>query len=391
MKSDFSVAGIGSDCRIPRGKGFASDGFAGLVPQQRPAMHRLSIAASATLIVSLSLPACSSDEDSTNGSGSGGSSSVGSGGATGGAAGNGGASGAGGGAASGGSGGLAGTGGSAGSGASGGSAGTGGAAGSGGSGGSDWYESGYVSVMQSVVMAGGNEYASYSFAAGVSRGPISDTGGSGCSFEEDGPCRVTDCITQSADAGTPAYETVSAGVVQLLGANQPLSLSPDASGTYTAITGQEKLWSGGATLTISAGGNIVPAFEETLFGAAPVTLTSPAMPAPGTQTTLSTSSPLSLTWSGGVGGTVTVMLTRTITGATTRSVLVSCTYPATDGAGTVPASAMAALPPGPDGTFVVQGGDMKTIEPSGWSISLQEYVPAVTAEGTVASAMVTYQ
>ena len=299
--------------------------------------------------------------------------------------------GSGGSSASGGSGGgAAGVSGSGGA-ATGGSGGSnvGGSSGTGGSGGDpNYYKGGYVSVMQSIVEVSGTEYASYSFAAGFSRGEI-DTSGSACDIHDDGPCKVTDCTSQGTS--TPSYETVGAGTIQLLGANIPLSISPDASGTYAVVTGQQRLWSGGATLTLSAAGGEAPAFEETLFGASPVTLTSPALPAPGTPVTLSTSGPLTVSWSGGIGGKVTAMLTRTISSSTTRSVMLTCSFAATDGSGTVPASAMAAIPPGPDGTFQVLGGDMKTIEPDGWTITLQEYVPAVTSDGNAASVMATYQ
>ena len=121
------------------------------------------------------------------------------------------------------------------------------------------------------VPVAGTEYASYSFSAGFSRGEI-DTGTASCDISDDGPCRITDCTTQSGDAGTPGYETVGAGVIQLTGANQTLTLSPDSTGYYTPLTGQEKLWSGGETLTISAAGDVAPAFQTTLYAAAPVTL-----------------------------------------------------------------------------------------------------------------------
>lgn len=343
-------------------------------------VRSLTLGIATTAFVALALNACSSDDASSSGS-SGTGGAAGSGGGAAGQAGTAGTSGTGGG---------SGTGGVSGSGGTGGGSG-GGAGGDGGSGGnSNFYQGGYISLMQSVVTVSGTEYASYSFAAGFSRGEI-DGSGSACDIHEDGPCRVTDCTTQPSDAGTPTYETVGAGTIQVLGANQPLSLTPDSGGSYTAITGQERLWSGGETLTVSASGGEVPAFQETLFAATPVTLSSPSLPAPGTPMTLSTSGPLHVAWSGGMGGTVTAMLTRSITGATTRSVMLMCTFPATDGAGTVPASAMAAIPAGPDGTFQVLGGDTKTIEPSGWTITLQEYVPAVTQAGNVASVMATYQ
>ena len=344
-------------------------------------LRPLSLCIATTVVMALALTACSSDDDASSGGSSGSSGTAGTGGGAAGTAGSSGTGGAGGT-------GVSGSGGSSGTAGDGGS---GGDSGSGGTGGSNFYQGGYVSLMQSVVTVSGTEYASYSFAAGFSRGEL-DANGSACDIHDDGPCRITDCTTEPSDAGTPTYETVSAGTVQVMGANQPLSLTPDASGTYDAITGQERLWSGGGTLTISASGGAVPAFQDTLFAAAPVNLTSPSLPAPGSpQITMSTSGPLNVAWNGGMGGTVTAMLTRSITGATTRTVMLMCTFPATDGAGIVPASAMAAIPPGPDGTFQVMGGDTKTIEPSGWTITLQEYVPAITQSGNVASVMATYQ
>jgi hypothetical protein len=239
--------------------------------------------------------------------------------------------------------------------------------------------------MQSVATVSGTEYASYSFSAGFSRTPI-DTGSSACDIRTEGPCQVMDC-TSTSDAGVPSYETVSAGVIQLTGASQPLTLAPDASGTYAIVTGQEKLWSGGETLTVTAAGDEVPGFQATLFAAVPVVVTSPAFPASGTPITLQTSGPLTVSWTGGLGGTVTVMLVRSV-GKNTVSLM--CSYPATSGSGTVPASAMASIPPGPDGVFQVLAGDAEKIDASGWAITVQEYVPVLTPSGGAASAMATF-
>jgi hypothetical protein len=244
--------------------------------------------------------------------------------------------------------------------------------------------------MQSVMTIAGTEYASYSFSAAFTHGTY-DPGSSTCDFRDDGPCRITDCTTEPTDGGTPAYEAASAGTVSLAGANKPLTLVPDASGSYAVVSGQEKLWSGGAALAISAAGDEVPAFQATLYGAVPALLTSPALPPAGTPVTLSTKTPLSIAWTGAGGGKMMAMLTRSVTSGTTRTVMVSCSFEASAGSGTVPASAMAAIPPGPDGTFQVLGGDAKEIDASGWTVNVQEYVPAVTAGGAVASGMATYQ
>ena len=344
-------------------------------------MRHVSFLVSISAFIGCALFACSGDDD--------GSSSVPSKGGSGGVAGTGGASGSGGVAGQAGSG-ASDVGGSGGSTGGSGGGDTGGSGGSGGTGGSGYYQGGYVSLMQSVMTIGGTEYASYSFSAAFTRGTY-DPGASTCEFRDDGPCRITDCTTEPSDGGTPAYEAASAGTVSLAGANKPLTLVPTASGSYDMLSGQEKLWSGGAALSISAAGDEVPAFQATLYGAVPALLTSPALPPAGTPVTLSTKTPLSIAWTGAGGGKMMAMLTRSVTSGTTRTVMVMCTFEGSAGSGTVPASAMAAIPPGPDGTFQVLGGDAKEIDASGWTVNVQEYVPAVTAGGTVASGMATYQ
>lgn len=337
-------------------------------------------------LATVSLACSGDDEQGESGTGASGGATGGGGSGTGGTTDTGGGSGGG----PSGSGGDAGSGGSSGgSGTGGGPAGSGGATGGSAGTGIDTYQGGYVAITQSVVTVAGTEYASYSFSAGFTRSQATAGTGS-CDISNDGPCRITDCSTPPGDAGTPDYETVSAGVIQLLGANQPLSLVPDSTGTYAVVTGQEKLWSGGENLTISAAGDVVPAFQEVLFAAMPVTLTSPSLPPAPAQATISTNAPLNVSWTGGSGGTVTVMLTRSVTAGSTDTVMLSCAFPAAGGAGTIPATAMAMLPKGPDGTFSVLGGDTKAIEPSGWAITVQEYVPAIAPEGSSASGLVTF-
>lgn len=350
-------------------------------------MRRFFFLVSISAVVGCALFACSADDDGSSGGpskgGSGGA--AGTGGAAGGAGGSGGVAGQAGSGASD----VGGSGGS--SGGSGGGSGGGDAGGSGGgTGGSGTYQGGYVSLMQSVMTISGTEYASYSFSAAFSRGTY-DPGASTCDFRDEGPCRITDCTTEPADGGTPAYESASAGAISLAGANKPLTLVPTGSGSYEVLSGQEKLWSGGATLSISAAGDEVPAFDANLYGAVPALLTLPVLPPAGTPVTLSTKTPLSIAWTGAGGGKMMAMLTRSVTSGTTRTVMVSCTFEASTGSGTVPASAMGAIPPGPDGTFQVLGGDLKAIDVSGWTVNVQEYVPAVSASGTVASVMATYQ
>jgi hypothetical protein len=194
---------------------------------------------------------------------------------------------------------------------------------------------------------------------------------SGCKESDVGSCHITDCRSLDPDGGPP-YEFVSAGVIQVTGAGEPISLIPNGSGPYTAVWEEEPRLAGGETLTLSAAGDVIPAFQGSLLGVTPVTLTSPALPASG-NLAVSTKADFNFTWTGGTGGIVSATLMRD-SGADRLEI--TCSFPDTAGSGAIPASALAAIAPGSNGSFVLQGGDMETLDVSGWAVSLVLQIPA---------------
>jgi hypothetical protein len=250
------------------------------------------------------------------------------------------------------------------------------------------FKTGSVGLSQTAMTVNGTEYVSYSFFAQFMR-VTNDPENSPCEIQEQGDCRIVDCATSTIDGGTMAYEKVSAGPVSLAGANIPLTLTPDATGTYEVRTGQERLWTKGASLTISAQGGEVPAFQTTLTGVGSAVVSVPAA-ASGSTMTISTKEPLALAWSGAEGGTMTATLSRNDANKA-RSVTISCSFDGAKTTGTVPASVMAMIPPGPLGSLVLMGGDNRRVDVSDWTIYVSETVVAVTTQGTSAAWSVTFE
>jgi hypothetical protein len=93
-------------------------------------------------------------------------------------------------------------------------------------------------------------------------------------------------------------------------------------------------------LTVSAAGGTVPAFEAELTTSSPssVQMTQPPIGS-GSSPDVSRTNDLSLTWKGGTSGDLVV-------GILGSAVDVGCVFPATDGHGTIPSTALAVLPGG---------------------------------------------
>lgn len=265
--------------------------------------------------------------------------------------------------------------------------GAGGSAGAaaGGSGGSTVTgKTGSVSVVQTVTKVGGTSYEAFSVSAGFLDTTGSASSGS-CTTTEQGSCSLVDCLTPAGtpDAGaTPLY--VSAGTISIGGTLSPVVLSPASDGSYSPVTGQALLFTQGATLTVQASGATVPAFSTTLVGVGVISVTSPTT-SPGVALAVDRSVPFSTTWSGSSVGDVSISLSRSeTTGPSTHSVIVTCTYAASVGSGSVPATLLGQIPAGSNGALVIYGGARKSISAGDWTVYVSEI------SGTT-SALVTFQ
>jgi hypothetical protein len=110
-----------------------------------------------------------------------------------------------------------------------------------------------------------------------------------------------------------------------------------------------------------------------------VSLTSPVQQM--SQLQISRAMDLALGWSGGGAGELVFSITPPQTGLPTDPVALTCRFPASDGQGTIPRTALGALPQG-GGTvdvFVVASAEVET---AGYSIRLDASTAAFAADGS---------
>jgi hypothetical protein len=159
-----------------------------------------------------------------------------------------------------------------------------------------------------------------------------------------------DFATGTFDLGAdmaPPLVYPNAGVIDLSGADKPLTLRPDADGRYPALSDKAAWWPKDQTRTITfhaAGTDRVPAFTIDITPPLPLTLTAPAV-AKGSKLTVERAHDLVLQWSGGDGGTFNFYV-QSWANDLSRSVNVSCVFDGAAHAATVPAARLQSLIPG---------------------------------------------
>ncbi len=229
-----------------------------------------------------------------------------------------------------------------------------------------------------------------SFAAAT--GGTGTTGGSNpCTTSKDGACTVSECTLSQSDAGTtPAGDGGAGGKALNAGdiavsATLDVTLSPDtANGTYPAKTGQVKLFASEEDIDIDAKGNDVPAFKTTLKAPTFVTLTAPTWPAAGQPLNVNRANPLELKWDAGTSGDVMVSLS---TVDTAKIATVSCTFKSSDGAGTVPASALGKLLTTGNASISVSSQATQTVEAGDWKVNVLATSPAKAGSSLASGTM----
>ena len=208
----------------------------------------------------------------------------------------------------------------------------------------------------------------------------------GCTTTTDGPCSISACTSGGGDAGGSPV-SASAGTIQVTGGSKPVQLTPSGS-TYTAVSGQTTLWSGGEQLEAIGAGAEVPAFDLKVTAPGYVTITVPTWPAAGGKVPITRTQPFAVAWTGGGAGNVVVGISAT-SGA--QSTTLSCSFPASGGSGTVPATALGKLPAAaPTAGISITGSNVTEAVVSGWALRVNALTLAKTGTG-VASAGVTIQ
>jgi hypothetical protein len=205
-----------------------------------------------------------------------------------------------------------------------------------------------------------------------------------CTATNVGPCVVKHCRCPSS---LPAGSNVgaNAGVVSITGLlGGPITLTPSLPDEqYSTVVESTPLFAGGESVTFQAAGapGGVPAFTRTLAAPSVITETSPDLSSPAA--TISRASNLVVSWSGGGVGSVVASMRGVDFTAADWLVAVACTFPSSDGTGTVPAAALAPIPAG-SGGFSLVATDAATVDAGA-------FVVAVDVSQTAYSASVAYE
>jgi len=196
------------------------------------------------------------------------------------------------------------------------------------------YSHAYTAAGMPIVASG----ATAAFVAASDAATFGD-----CTTTKEGDCTLLDCTFSGATPPPPQY--LDAGAIAIAGGSRAIALQPQPGGAYTNESSTTSaLFAGGETLTATiAGAGDVPAHEATLTAPSSVALTTPDLDEP---ITIERNAPLALAWSGGGAGRVRVAVGVSFLDGPTlvRSASVSCSFPASSGSGSVPASLLGAMP-----------------------------------------------
>jgi hypothetical protein len=194
---------------------------------------------------------------------------------------------------------------------------------------------GFIELSQ--VQVGGGQFVAAFYATPLEPAP-------GCSYvvADAGPCLVTSCPSKPpTDAG--GVSLVTAGALTVTGGafgDAGVELAPDTLGSYLYNT-VGPMFAPGDTLSVTGGGGTVPAFAtQTLTAPGPISISAPL--ADAGVLTIPTTTDLAVSWTGGTtGDRFFLSLSAFFTSGASASTL--CSWQATLGQGTVPASALAPL------------------------------------------------
>lgn len=243
------------------------------------------------------------------------------------------------------------------------------------------------------VGAGSSEYVGYgavygnSYPSGSSFVSASFTlaRSATCTTEESGDCKYIECATEA----TTELEYRSAGAVTITGGLREVTLEPDAADEYAFDNnGMSELFTGGETLTVTAEGGDVPAFQLEATAPSVVTLSAPElMPL----MVVDRSADLDFAWTGGEAGNVVAVVGITRPDRVTN---VICTFEASSGSGTIPASMLSNLDPmetGDVAAVVATVTSEEQTDAGDWQVSFTLATNALTQGGTVASVPATVE
>ncbi len=203
-----------------------------------------------------------------------------------------------------------------------------------------------------------------------------------------GPCTIVYNPAPADGGARTKPQCYSAGTIKITGGTRALTLVPganDVDGEYSDVSVQELVFGGGETVTVhaSGGGGLfsagIPAFTVMLTMPPKLTITSPPKPSPQQGLGIDATRDLTVTWSPAGDQQMNIELMQPAD--LSPWVDMVCTFPSSDGTGTIPAAALAKLPGG--GIFNAWSSTVseKTVE--GSTIDVSASYPAVWPNDTI--------
>jgi hypothetical protein len=192
--------------------------------------------------------------------------------------------------------------------------------------------------------------------------------------------RTGSCYVQTCTTGLTA---VSAGTVTITGGSAPITLTPDGTGSYSPFTTMTDVAHPGDPLTVTAAGEVAPAYTTTLTMPGPLTITSPARPS--TTVNINRGADFAVQWSGGTSGLALV----TASAASNPNTFIECEVQASAGTATLPSTLLSMLAAGQGGIGITAWAST-TKDAGTWALYFSLFYDSLWPDGTPASIAVTW-
>jgi hypothetical protein len=228
-------------------------------------------------------------------------------------------------------------------------------------------ESGVIALSNSAAALPSNEAhgsARADFASGASAALVCRTS---ATF---GGCRVrTKCVTDDT-----ALTHYSAGLLTIEGTTTaPLTLSPGDSGLYSgAGVADGRISAPSTQLEVHAAGDQVPHFDLSLTSPEPLTVLAPSR----ATTDVARTTDLGVAWTGLTVGTVAVSIDDGLDEPSS----IACSFPGAEGAGAIPASALAYFA-SPSGRLAISANTSVSTTFDAWDVMFRVTDDAAWADG----------
>jgi hypothetical protein len=190
-----------------------------------------------------------------------------------------------------------------------------------------------------------------------------------------GNCVVNQCPAKAGQGSTLTW--VTSGQVTVTGFEMDVPLNFRLN-RYTSADFTQPLWTDSRPLNAQvAASDQVPGFTMDVVAPHPIVLTSPSVKL-GTALKISKSANLVTTWTGGVDGTLMVIIMNN--NGLWQDVIISCSAPAAAGSTTVPAALLSML--GTMGTFQTTLQAATTRKVDDWTMEFAATIDSARVDAT---------